>query len=406
MDAEVEASDERAEDVEDLDTERVNGLIEELNMAIDGVNVLEDEAQSCRARHIAAAAALRCSASVLEAESMHWPWSAAAASAFEAARSMMRAHRHQVTAEKNLAGLSAEQAELHAAGAEGRSALTSRLAASRNGLTAATKALTAARKAASAAASRQEKARRALQRAHALESAKPHTGLAMPPLEEELAILERRLSLAADAEAAVAAETIELAEMERRKEEAASRVSDAMLALEEMSNGIHARRSTIAGEAEELAEEGSGPPGHGSSAESGGDSDFVVDSESSGDEKPSSMATEAVTPSSARAPKRGRPDSLPTAERRTPASQGADEAEAESSYLATRTAITRLLRRASELVGASPTLTTTPAPLPSPWHAGHHKYRIETAWYGVAWSDPASMARLRGERSLVETQEI
>ena len=72
----------------------------------------------------------------------------------------------------------------------------------------------------------------------------------------------------------------------------------------------------------------------------------------------------------------------------------------EDPLLATKNAVARLLRRASELVAATPTAPTR-APLP-PWH----DHRVDSIWFGVAWSDAASATRLRGECSLVASQEI
>ena len=388
---------------EEDDTEapipEVEALIEGLNSAIDNVNVLEDGAQACRARHAAISTALHCQASALAAEGA--PYTAAA---FEAGSATMRARRQQVVAEQALAGLQTEQAQLQAESQlpAGSWALTSSLSATKQRIAAATKALNAARKASGNAAAREDKARKALQKAHALEVSRLPPMVTFPanlvapttPLDEELGILLRRLALSAEADAAAAAESSELAELERQKDEAATAVSDAMLALEEMSNTIHANRMAAAAMAVEADGGDIDTPGvgHGSSAESGGDSDFVCEDDDDEGDTPGGR-----TPRGARTPKRERQDDgAPFS------SGGGDEAELSNMQLATRTAVARLLRKASELVSVtSPTPSQVKA-APPPWH-GH---QVESVWYGVAWNDGASTARLQAEFCTAITQSI
>ena len=406
----------------------VGEAIDELNAAIDNVNVLEDEAQACRARHVVLAAMLAAQARTLEIEAAsHWSWGSAAAAAFDASRVTMHARRQQVVAEQALSALQAEQvrleAELHAAqSVEMCAALRARLASRRQANAAATKALHAARKATSSAGAKEDKARRLLQRLHAQESGRlmqlaaagAMVTVVLPPtLGEELLLLDRRLSLAMERDSAAAAEAVEVAEMERRKEAAAARVSDAMLALEEMSNEIHASRQQNAANAGVRAADDAPPPaGCGSSAESAGDSDFVCDDSASSDEAvsedprgrapgPSPLHEQTPMRAQLEPPGNSGTGSISTARPAlaTPSSAGVSE----DPMHATRTAVARLLRKATELVGASPVPTPSAARAPLPaWRA----HRVDTVWCGVAWTDEGSLARLRGECSYAITQQI
>jgi hypothetical protein len=411
----VEGTGDAAEEEE---VEAVEGLIEGLNAAIDNVNVLEDEFQALLARHSTARVELRCLTQILEAESGSGAWSAHATAVVDACQAAARARQQVAPAQQQLVRLQADQLrvqkELQLAAAAGdlglRMALTSQAAALRNATVAPNRALASARKAVNNAASKEEKARRQLQRAYAHESARAASSGAvhlLPPLGEELGLLERRVQLISEVEGLSTEQDGEKVEMEMRKEEAAAKVSEAMQALEEMSNAIHERRvnaaaadagsrggaeggaSAVDGDGTASAAGPRAPADVRTAAEDGGDSDFVLDSgESSGDEGTSGEAVGRIQ--AATHQQKGRHG----AHRPFVVGSGADEA-----YVATRAAVARLLRRAGDLMNS----VAPPKPTePPPWHA----HRVDSDWFGIAWTDPPSLAQLRAESSIICTQVI
>ena len=426
----------------------VGTLIEELNGAIDHVNDLEDEHQACCARHAATARELRTSMGVLEAESARTRWQTAAVAAAEACEAAGLARQQLAAAEHAAAQQSVEQswaqAELAAAdGHEAKQALTQRLAQVRTSIAAAAKVVASARKAATTATAREDKARRNLQRAHAQESRPwmlPPGALPPLPVEDELAIVSKWLAVRGELRRAAQTEAVDLAEFSRRKEEAAARVSAAMLALEAKSEEIHERQQAAEEAAADGGEEdegddddddGSGDGGGGggsgregslrvgggrqksassrSSAEGedGGDSDFVLDSSESEDEGGGGGA-EAGAEGSADTPRRAARKRSRRGETSTvlPPKRGSIAGEAENGMLATRTAVTRLLRRASELVNSSPILQpSVPPPRESVASAVLVDYVIDP-WHGLVWVDAASVARSQTEESQTEAQYL
>ena len=137
--------------------EVVEDAIERLNAAIDAVNVLEDEHQACSARHACIMRELHCHVAVLESELRSGSFATLMAAAVEACISVQKAQQHLESAER---ALLAEQQQQQLNGAQH---------GSKQRVAAASKAVAAAKKAASTAVSREEKARRTLQRTHAQE---------------------------------------------------------------------------------------------------------------------------------------------------------------------------------------------------------------------------------------------
>lgn len=394
-----------SDDGADVPVAEVGSLIEALNEAIDAVNVLEDECQADAARHLMTRRALQFQLAALEGEGGGRPWQAQAITMAESMLVCARARRQLHAAEQAALHAQDEHGQLNDELAseglwEARMLLTSKLTASRGALTMANKALQTARKAVSTATSREEKARRQFQRAHTLEASRHQaSGVPSPPFDDELALLERQATLAHELSMAEMAEAAALSEIERRKEVAAARVSDAMLALEVMSNEIHSNRMSSLPAAQGGAEmDGAASLASAAdrSGDSGGDSDFVVDdSESSGDEAGAAHRRPRSSPAPPRSVKRER-------QGRADGASAADELEA--GIQATRTAVTRLLRKAGELVssagGAQPVsrLATGTGTTQS--------YRMDPAWFGVAWSDSESVDRLRAECVAVESQHL
>lgn len=215
-----------APSAEDTSAEEIRTLIEQLNNAIEQVNELEDAHQACCARHAATLRALTCGMASLEAESKGTKWQAAAIAAAEACE-VAAAAQQQLAAAEQLQVVDATAAKMVAS----------------------------VRKAASNAASREEKARRNLERLHGHEGRR-WTGAASShvPWEEELAVVSRWLVMRDEVRKARQMETLELGESELLKEAAAAAVNEAMAALEEKSDEIHKQQTA---EAAVRASEGS-----------------------------------------------------------------------------------------------------------------------------------------------------
>ena len=210
----------------DASAEEIRTLIEQLNNAIEHVNDLEDAHQACCARHAATLRALTCGMAALEAESKGTKWQAAAIAAAEACEAAAAAQQELAAAE-----------QLQAVDAT------------------AAKMVSSARKVASNAASREEKARRILERLHGHESRR-WTGAPASwqvPWEEDLAVVSRWLVVRDEVRKARQMEILELGESELLKEAAAAAVNAAMAALEEKSDEIHNQQTA---EASERASEG------------------------------------------------------------------------------------------------------------------------------------------------------
>ena len=125
--------DDIQEDTEEI--AEVGSLIEGLNSAIDNVNLLEDEAQACAARHAAAKATLRCQIVSLEAEFGSF-WHSAVTGLGDAHRAAWQARQQLAAAEQqadcHVGALARLQSELNATGLwEARMRLTSRQAEGR-----------------------------------------------------------------------------------------------------------------------------------------------------------------------------------------------------------------------------------------------------------------------------------
>ena len=426
---------------DDVPVEEVGDLIEGLNCAIDRVNALEDECQAVSAKHSSTRATLLCQAAVLEAEAAASELHAHTAAVYNSGLHLQRVKQPLNAQEQTVKQLQAQsaklQAELSGTGLwQARIELTSKLAHCRNSITAANKAYSATKKALTSATTKADKARKQLQRQHTTVTFGSLTvpPVALPPLDEELLLLSKRLELALQLDAAAALCTAEVEHMERLKELAAQRVSEAMEALEAMSNEIHENRKATmeAAGAEqqqeqdddtgehggddggrEVGSDGAGevtadwppPRAAGSGGEgSGNDSDFVVDeSDDEGEEEVGDGAQGGP-----RTPKRqdqGAAAHLkPTG---APPSPGAA-----APPLAVE-AVARLLMKASDLVIKH----GSPSPAPSAARsAALELQRLEmpsptgpapSLWYGgVVWSDSASIARLRAECSSVATQII
>ena len=211
----------------DASAEEIRTLIEQLNNAIEHVNDLEDAHQACCARHAATLRALTCGMAALEAESKGTKWQAAAIAAAEACEAAAAAQQELAAAE-----------QLQAVDAT------------------AAKMVSSARKVASNAASREEKARRILERLHGHESRR-WTGAPASwqvPWEEDLAVVSRWLVVRDEVRKARQMEILELGESELLKEAAAAAVNAAMAALEEKSDEIHKQQTA---EAAVRASEGS-----------------------------------------------------------------------------------------------------------------------------------------------------
>ena len=210
----------------DASAEEIRTLIEQLNNAIEHVNDVEDAHQACCARHAATLRALTCGMAALEAESKGTKWQAAAIAAAEACEAAAAAQQELAAAEQ------LQVVEATAA-----------------------KMVSSARKVASNAASREEKARRILERLHGHESRR-WTGAPASwqvPWEEDLAVVSRWLVVRDEVRKARQMETLELGESELLKEAAAAAVNAAMAALEEKSDEIHNQQTA---EASERASEG------------------------------------------------------------------------------------------------------------------------------------------------------
>ena len=442
---------------DDVPVEEVGDLIEGLNSAIDRVNALEDECQAVSAKHSNARTTLLCQAAVLESESAASELYAHSTAVYDAGLHLQRVKQPLNAQEQTVKLLQAQsaklQAELSATGLwQARVELTSKLSHCRNAITAANKAHSATKKALTSAATKADKARKQLQRQHATVTfgSLNVPPVALPPLDDELHLLAKRLELALQLDAAAALCTAEVEHMERLKELAAQRVSEAMEALEAMSNEIHENRKATMAEAAaaeqqqqgeedgehandgdggggreeggnsagETAAAGSSPPraagsgGDGSGPGSGNDSDFVVDS--SDDE-----GNEGGGGGGGAGGAGGGQGGGPTTPKRL--AQGAEAAErkpvgappspaAVAPPLAVE-AVARLLMKASDLVikhgSPQPSAARSAAfelqrlETPSPTEPVH------SLWYGgVVWSDSASIARLRAECSGVATQII
>lgn len=227
-----------APSAEDTSAEEIRTLIEQLNNAIEQVNELEDAHQACCARHAATLRALTCGMASLEAESKGTKWQAAAIAAAEACEAAAAAQQ-QLAAAEQLQVVDATAAKMVAS----------------------------VRKAASNAASREEKARRNLERLHGHEGRR-WTGAPSShvPWEEELAVVSRWLVMRDEVRKARQMETLELGESELLKEAAAAAVNEAMAALEEKSDEIHKQQTA---EAAVRASEGGGKRIRGSTDEGG-----------------------------------------------------------------------------------------------------------------------------------------
>lgn len=394
------------DELEAEEVQNVGSLIEQLNSAIDNVNILEDEHQSLCMQHAEANSALHCCMGILEVESAGSAWHTAAVNALMAGRSRKRAHKEVEAAERvhahHVAEHAAAQLELQSTASwERRVALTVRVQGCRSATAAASKLVSTAKKGVASATSKEDKAVRNLHR----------FGIGAFPPAEELEVVEEWLALRDELEAARVTQLAELATMERRKEAAAAAVSAAMHALEVKSNEIHANRvqteagemeeqdgdcadSDFAAESAESADGGDGARGraggHISSDGGGGDSDFVLDSASSGDER----QEESRQPG----------DHQPNMARvRRPVAEVAPD----GGRSATRATITRLLRRASDLVATSPMMSSAQqdAQTASTSYPPSSDYRMDPV-HGLVWCDADSLARLRAEESTVETQHI
>ena len=382
--------------------EDVGNLIEDLNSAIDQVNVLEDEYQACCAQHGAALRALQAMAAALEAELLLLPGALQiqVAAVLDAAIAAARARRACTQPQEAVAWLQQEQSrlniELNVADFGERLSLTTRCAALRNSIAAATRTLNSLKKAAANATSREDKARKQLQRVYAQEAAMVALD-PLPPLWDENSLLDRRVRLALEVEGANAARAAELAEKESQKEAAAAKVSEAMQALEEMSEKIHQSRQAEGGElsaqgddASEDSVESNRPMG-----DSASDAAATSLPHTPRSSAPGSRGDEARdTPTGIGTPfSRGSwPSTTPSSVRRTKSAE-----EGEGAYLATRKTVARLLKKAGELLA--------PQPAHDAWAQPIIVHYVDTH-VGIAWMDQMSIARLQAECSTVVTQEI
>ena len=402
----------------------VGVLIEQLNSAIDHVNELEDEHQACCAKHAATARELRSCMSALEAESAGRGWQSAAVAAAEAVEAASLARQQLAAAEHAAAQQTVEQswaqAELAAAdGHEAKLALTQRLSQVRTSIAAAATVVSSARKSATACTSREDKARRHLQRVHGLQSRPwmlPAGSSPALPVDEELAVALRWLSVRAELRKAAQTEAVDLAELGRRKDEAAARVSAAMVALEEKSNEIHERQQAEgAAQGDGGGDDDDDGAGRGSSqhcSSEEGDSDFVLDSDYSGDEDGEDGeggegdGADGVPPSP-RTPKLHRARSRKTPNR-ADARRASLAEEADKGILATKVAVARLLRQATEVIDvikAAPILQPSAPPPPDIMTVSTMDYAVDP-WHGLYWVDAESVARSQAEDSMIETQYI
>ena len=248
--------------------------------------------------------------------------------------------RQLSSAEQALSTLLAEagriQSELHGTSDwEARAAIGYRGAQNSNAQATANKHLNAARKVANAASTREVKAVRQLSRVHAQAVA---VSIGLPPLQEELSLLACRLRIAVEADGLSSAEATELAEMDRRKEAAAARVSEAMQSLEIMSNEIHERRKERGGEEDAGSEYGG--------------SEALDDTVSSNGDAAEGAAAAVEAAASVQG--------TPGVRYHRPSALGASPARKRRGTTGPFTpiassAVTRLLLKASELVNASPT---------------------------------------------------
>ena len=326
-----------------------------------------------------------------------------------------------------------------------RMTLSSKLEVTRATMTRATKALNTQRKAVASAQAKDDKARKALQKAHTQLSVGSAAAPAvpLPPLEEELGLLEVRLALSEMLGNAQSTGQAQLAALEHQKEAAAAEVSEAMEALETLSNEIHERRVQEKAAKEAAAAAAAAPPavavasegtaeGGGAARgrqggdastreeedeEEGGQSDFVTDDSEGEEQARDGMSgpgaggePRAHLPPAARS--RGAAGAAGTAGTARGSTAGGEDSRSTIMQLT----MARLLRQASELVTRHATATAASAA--SREHASTlfassdsassgllYASLVPSLWPGgVVWADAASMARLRTECSAVATQ--
>lgn len=253
----------------------VGSAIERLNEAIDAVNFLEDEHQAWTKIRAEKNAVLSCRIAVLEWEIFPFELMA---SLCDACTTSVRAQKLHATAEQTLARLqeehAAKQRELASAGLwRARLELNAQLTEIRAAVSTAQKAVLVGRKASTAAGTREDKVRRALQRA------REGAGSGSPPEEDELAVFQNVVLLREELETASAEEANIISSMQRRKDAAADDVNAAMAALEEMSNSIHENRNSASSLSVELDRDDGTSKSCATLAqgESGGDSAFLYD---------------------------------------------------------------------------------------------------------------------------------
>ena len=155
---------------DDVDPEEVQQAIETLNAAIDRVNVLEDELQAAGAQHASEQHALVCQAQVVEVETPSALRTVVQAT-FDTGRALQSARRPLEPQQALIRQLQAQavqlQAELNMSGLwQERMLLSSKLEVTRATMTRAVKGLNTQRKAVVNAQAKDDRARRALQKAH------------------------------------------------------------------------------------------------------------------------------------------------------------------------------------------------------------------------------------------------
>ena len=437
---------------DDVNPEEVEQAIETLNAAIDRVNVLEDEHQSAGVQHAAEQRTLACQAQVVEADTSSALRTAVQAT-FETGRALQSARRPLELQQAQIRQLQAQavqlQAELNMSGLwQERMTLSSKLEVTRATMTRATKALNTQRKAVASAQAKDDKARKALQKAHTQLSVGSAAAPAvpLPPLEEELGLLEVRLALSEMLGNAQSTGQAQLAALEHQKEAAAAEVSEAMEALETLSNEIHERRVQEKAAKEAAAAAAAAPPavavasegtaeGGGAARgrqggdastreeedeEEGGQSDFVTDDSEGEEQVRDGMSGPGaggeprahLPPAACSRGAAGAAGTAGTAGTARGSTAGGEDSRSTIMQLT----MARLLRQASELVTRHATATAASAA--SREHASTlsastlsassgllYASLVPSLWPGgVVWADAASMARLRTECSAVATQ--
>eukprot|EP00965_Chrysotila_dentata_P045077 1497623-Pleurochrysis_carterae.AAC.3 len=233
--------DSHEEEADESDIAQAGNLIEELNCAIDEVNTLGDEHDRWLRESGAAVRAAQCCASVLLVEIK--PRLNLLSALREAQAAVASAQEQLTEAEVVYSDRRSEQetlqSEVNSVGLwEARMQLSARLAVLRSTTSNSGKAVDSAKRAIRSASAREDKARKAVERALVSSGS-------VAPSDDELALYDAYQKRRGDLDA-MRSDFAEMAtEWESRKTAASDKVSGAMAALETLSEEIHQKESAI-----------------------------------------------------------------------------------------------------------------------------------------------------------------